>query len=150
MPNFTLQECPLLKRSRLCLLKQVIVTGYVDDIMPYFDQASVFVAPFRIARGVQNKVLQAFACGIPVIASPMGAEGIRCENNQSILLADTGEEYIAHITDLINDPERRKSIIDNALSNIHQFYAWESVLEPLNNMLLDESDIIQRKSNQTL
>ena len=47
------------------------VTGFVDDILPYYHQADIFVAPFRIARGVQNKVLQAFACALPVISTSM-------------------------------------------------------------------------------
>ena len=123
------------KINALSSVQGVVVTGFVDDIMPYFDQATVFVGPFRIARGVQNKVLQAFACGLPVIATSMGAEGIRCADNESILLAHTPEEFLEQLIKLTEDNELRQKISNNALDNIHKFYAWDSVLKPFNQVL---------------
>ena len=73
------------------------VTGFVDDILPYYHQSDYFVAPFRLARGVQNKVLQGFACGLPVISTPMGAEGIDCTNDLDILIASTADEFLSCI-----------------------------------------------------
>jgi sugar transferase (PEP-CTERM/EpsH1 system associated) len=114
------------------------VTGFVDDILPYYHQADIFVAPFRLARGVQNKVLQAFACALPVISTPMGAEGILCQADQDILIASTPVEFIAQANQLIAQPKLAKSIGQSALHIIKQHYSWPSQLQPLVNLLGSE------------
>jgi sugar transferase (PEP-CTERM/EpsH1 system associated) len=113
----------------------IVVTGFVDDILPYFDKASVFVGPFRIARGVQNKVLQAFACGLPVVSTAMGAEGIRCKDGESILIAHTADEFMQKLTVLHEDKILVKTMTDNALNIIQQHYAWDGVLQPFDDVL---------------
>lgn len=115
------------------------VTGFVDDILPYYHQADIFVAPFRLARGVQNKVLQAFACALPVISTPMGAEGILCQADQDILIASTPDEFIAQANQLIAQPKLAESIGQSALHIIKQHYSWQGQLQPLVN-LLDSED----------
>ncbi|WP_284207446.1 TIGR03087 family PEP-CTERM/XrtA system glycosyltransferase [Thalassotalea eurytherma] len=111
--------------------KGIDVTGFVDDILPYYHQADYFVAPFRLARGVQNKVLQAFACKLPVLSTPMGAEGINCHDNESILIANTPDEFIVAINQLENDAELKSSIKENAYKLIVEEYSWQAQLEPL-------------------
>jgi sugar transferase (PEP-CTERM/EpsH1 system associated) len=115
--------------------KSIEVTGFVDEILPYYHQADIFVAPFRLARGVQNKVLQAFACALPVISTPMGAEGILCQADQDILVASTPDEFIAKANQLITQPELAKSIGQSALHIIQKHYSWQSQLQPLVNLL---------------
>lgn len=119
--------------------QSIEVTGFVEDILPYYHQADIFVAPFRLARGVQNKVLQAFACALPVISTPMGAEGILCQTDRDILLATTPDEFIAQTNQLIAHPELAQSISHSALQIIKQYYSWQSQLQPLIN-LLDSED----------
>ena len=119
--------------------KSIEVTGFVDDILPYYHQADIFIAPFRLARGVQNKVLQAFACALPVISTPMGAEGILCQSGQDILIATTPEEFIEQANQLMTQPELGKSIGQSALQLIQQHYSWQGQLQPLVN-LLDSKD----------
>jgi sugar transferase (PEP-CTERM/EpsH1 system associated) len=123
------------KVQALTKTQGITVTGFVDDIMPYFARANIFVAPFRIARGVQNKVLQAFACGIPVISTPMGAEGIRCKQDESILLAESAEDFIKHIISLTTDAALYERISSNALSIIIEQYAWVSILHPFEQVI---------------
>ena len=113
----------------------IVVTGFVDDIMEYFDRSNIFVGPFNMARGVQNKILQAFACGIPVVATPMGAEGIRCKNEESILLANDGTEFVEQIKRLMNDQELYDRIASEALSVIQQGYSWDGILKPFERFL---------------
>lgn len=126
---------PTDKIQALAKIQGITVTGFVDDIMPYFAQANIFVAPFRIARGVQNKVLQAFACGIPVISTPMGAEGIRCQLDESILLAESPQDFVKHITRLTTEAALYARISANALSIIIEQYAWDSILHPFEQVL---------------
>ncbi len=73
----------------------VVVTGSVADVRPYLAHAACAVAPLRIARGVQNKVLEAMAMARPVIATPQAAEGIRAEAGRDYVLAQ-GEADFAH------------------------------------------------------
>jgi sugar transferase (PEP-CTERM/EpsH1 system associated) len=113
------------------------VTGFVDDILPYFHQAGYFLAPLRIARGVQNKVLQAFACGLPVIATNMGAEGIDYTDGEDILLANTPDEFIEQIKVLHSDAELRQRIKTNALALIRNRYSWDGQLKPLDTIIND-------------
>lgn len=109
----------------------VEVTGMVDDILPYFHNADVFVAPFRIARGVQNKVLQAFSCALPVISTSMGAEGIACTNEIDILIADTRSEFIEAVLKLHNSQKLQESLGHAAHLLINENYSWERQLRPL-------------------
>ena len=111
------------------------VTGFVDDILPYYHQSDYFVAPFRLARGVQNKVLQGFACGLPVISTPMGAEGIDCTQNIDILIASTAGEFLACVKKLDSDTQFREEIKTNALKLIHDRYSWGGKLQVLDDVL---------------
>lgn len=81
--------------KRLARHPGVIVTGGVPDVRPYLAHAACAVAPLRIARGVQNKVLEAMAMARPVIASAQAAEGIRAESGRDFILAQ-GETEFAH------------------------------------------------------
>jgi glycosyltransferase involved in cell wall biosynthesis len=109
----------------------VVVTGYVEDILPYYHQADIFVGPFRLARGVQNKILQAMACGLPIVTTPLGAEGIACEDGQQLLLATEPTQFVTAIKHLLAEPVIRQQLSAAALQLIQQHYSWQGVLAPL-------------------
>ena len=111
------------------------VTGFVDDILPYYHRSDYFVAPFTIARGVQNKILQAFACGLPVISSSMGAEGIECREGEHIIIANSGEDYLAAVNKLESDSTYKNRIRNNALKLINEKYSWDGKLKVLDSFL---------------
>lgn len=113
----------------------VEVTGFVDDIRFYFDQAHIFIAPFRLARGVQNKVLQAFACALPTITTPMGCEGINCEAGRDVLVAETIDEMLAHIDWLVANPDLARQIGTNAMQLILDNFSWDSQLASFETLL---------------
>lgn len=126
-PNSAVQE--------LTKVTGVETTGFVDEILPYYHESDYFVAPFRLARGVQNKVLQAFACGLPVISTPMGAEGIDCEANKDILLANNQHEFLTAIKTLESDAEFKSQLALNALTLINEHYSWQGKLQVLDDVL---------------
>lgn len=115
--------------------KGITITGFVEDILPYYHKADYFVAPFRLARGVQNKVLQAFACGLPVISTPMGAEGIDCVDGEHILLANTPDEFLQQVRLLEQDDCLKQAIKADALTLIHEHYSWQGKLAPLKTLI---------------
>jgi polysaccharide biosynthesis protein PslH len=121
--------------KRLAHQTSIEVTGFVDDILPYYHQADIFVAPFRLARGVQNKVLQAFSCGLPVVTTPMGAEGINCRNEHDVLLATTPADFIQQIQRLLDEPSLAIAIGGNAEQLILEQYSWQGQIQPLVELL---------------
>ncbi len=126
---------PSQKIQQLARIQGITVTGYVNDILPYYHQADVFIAPFRLARGVQNKILQAMACGIPVITTTLGAEGIACRHGEHLLLADDEQEILRQITAVLTKPELYGALQQAGPALIQQTYSWEGVLQALPALL---------------
>jgi len=119
----------------LCDIAGIEITGFVEDMLPYYHTADYFVAPFTIARGVQNKILQAFACGLPVITTSMGAEGISCTNGKDVMIAQTGNEFLEAIVKLQENSSFKYQITSSALHLIKDVYSWEGQLKPLDTVL---------------
>lgn len=104
--------------------KYTKVTGWVESLHDVFKGASVFVAPFRIRTGLQNKLLEAMAAGIPCITSPAAARALGATEEQNILTAESPEEYVEKILKLVREPELAKKIITNAREFVSGF-TWE-------------------------
>jgi glycosyltransferase involved in cell wall biosynthesis len=121
--------------ARLQGVNNVRVTGFVEDILPYFHESNIFVAPFRIARGIQNKILQAFACGLPVVSTSMGAEGIKCTPGQNIEVGDEPNDMFDAIKRLMAAPHHYQSVRNSALATIDEHYSWDGILTPLLQLL---------------
>jgi sugar transferase (PEP-CTERM/EpsH1 system associated) len=79
----------------------VVVTGMVQDVRPFLAHSAVVVAPLRIARGIQNKVLEAMAMARPVVASPQAFEGVRARPGRDLLVADGVEETVDRVTEVL-------------------------------------------------
>ncbi len=111
----------------------VTVTGAVQDIRPYLAHAAVAVAPMRIARGIQNKVLEAMAMGLPVLASAEAAEGIKAESGTTFLVALSATEFQASAVRLLRGdyPDMGKQ----ARRCVCERYGWEQNLKRLDALL---------------
>ena len=119
---------------RLADLPGVTVTGAVPDVRPYYARAAVAVAPVRIGRGVQNKVLQGMAMGLPVVASSVASRGIEAEPGRHLYVADEPAAVASHVVRLLRDPGERRVMGRNARGFVEANHAWErslSRLEPL-------------------
>jgi sugar transferase (PEP-CTERM/EpsH1 system associated) len=81
--------------KKLAALPRVAVTGRVADIRPYLAHAAACVVPLRIARGVQNKVLEAMAMARPVIATPQATQGVAARDGRDLLVADSAADFAA-------------------------------------------------------
>ncbi|MCP3428489.1 TIGR03087 family PEP-CTERM/XrtA system glycosyltransferase [Opacimonas viscosa] len=131
---------PTSKILELGKQRSIHVTGLVDDIVPYFHRADVFVAPFQIARGVQNKILQAMACGLPVITSELGLEGITAAEGTELIVANSATEYKQALSQLAQ-PDVRAAIGKSASARIHAEYSWAGKLSLL-EALLQQTDTV--------
>jgi len=114
----------------------VIVTGGVPETQPWLARADVVVAPLGIARGLQNKVLEAMAMARPVVASPQAYEGIDAEPDRDLIVADGSAAQAAAVCALLDDPARGEAIGAAARRQIEARYAWDAQLAPLDAMLV--------------
>lgn len=112
-------------------LAGVVVTGSVPDVRPYFSSAQVAIAPLRMARGVQNKVLEAMAMARPVVASPPALEGLDLQGCPAVFQADLPAQWRRAIGDLLGDPRRCGELGLEARRWVQQRYAWAACMQPL-------------------
>ncbi len=108
--------------------EHVVVTGTVADVRPYIAHAAAVVAPLRIARGVQNKVLEAMAMGRPVIASSACAGGIDAAAGTDFLIAASTTDYVEQVLALLTDPPRAATIGAAARRRVLERYGWDARL----------------------
>lgn len=126
---------PTNKVWQLTEIDGVTVTGYVDDIREYYWMADVSVTPLRIARGLQNKVLEAMSTGNAVVATSNATDGIICHNKKDIIIANDEDEFAKEVISLLKDKYRREEIGRNAVENIRQNYSWEENLKKFDDLL---------------
>lgn len=112
--------------------ERVIVTGEVTDTRPWLAAADVVVAPLMIARGVQNKVLEAMAMARPIVASPQAAEGI--DHDGTLRIADRASQA-GEIRALIADPASAAELGRAARARVIESYGWDARLAPLDPLL---------------
>ena len=112
-----------------------MVTGRVDDVRPYFDAAAVAVAPLRIARGLQNKVLEAMAMGLPVVASSAAFNGINAEAGRDLLVADDPASFSRAVLSLLDEPARRERYAEAARTCVERNHDWGQILDGLERVV---------------
>ncbi len=115
----------------------VTVTGRVDDVRPWLAQSKIAVAPLRVARGVQNKVLEAMAMGKPVVATSDAATGIAHRAGIDILLADELATMADAVLRLMSDEVLRGRIGAAARVRILHEYRWEETLRRFDRAMAD-------------
>jgi sugar transferase (PEP-CTERM/EpsH1 system associated) len=114
---------------------RTIVTGGVPDVRSWLAAADIVAAPLRIARGIQNKVLEAMAMARPVVASPAAFEGIEAEPGLHLLVADEAEAQAEAIAGLLEDPARADSMGRSARCRMEQAYRWDARLAGLGEIV---------------
>ncbi|OYW84799.1 MAG: glycosyl transferase family 1, partial [Sphingobium sp. 32-64-5] len=116
----------------------VVVTGGVPDVRGWLAAADCVVAPLRIARGVQNKVLEAMAMGRPVVASPQATEGIDAVPGEHLLVPQDIAREAEAILSLLADPARAAALGQAARRRVEARYDWAETLAPLEAMLFGQ------------
>jgi glycosyltransferase involved in cell wall biosynthesis len=116
-------------------LPGVEVTGFVDDPRTWLARAAVSVAPLRIARGIQNKVLEAMAMGLPVVGTRSATQGVDGVGGRDYLVAESAEEQIEAVFGLLQDSERARGLGRAARAFVEEHYDWEACLRPLDTIL---------------
>jgi sugar transferase (PEP-CTERM/EpsH1 system associated) len=134
--NFTIcGSRPVRAVRRLAKLGGVTATGWVADTRPYLDRAEVFVAPLRIARGVQNKLLEALAMGLPCVASAAAWRGTQIANGEGILATDDPRQFAKYVIRLLLDAEWRAEVGRRARAVAEADYRWEVQMAHLDQVI---------------
>jgi sugar transferase (PEP-CTERM/EpsH1 system associated) len=111
------------------------VTGRVPETPPWFDRATVAIAPLRLARGVQNKVLEAMSMALPVVAMPQAAQGLGALPPGTLRTAATAEETVDAIAELFLDPARARREGAAAAAFVRAHFRWEHMYARLDEEL---------------
>jgi len=104
----------------------VEVSGWIDDIRTAYGSAKIFVAPMFIGSGLQNKLLEAMAQGIPCITTSLANNALGAKDNEEILIAETKQEFISHILRLSSNHDEANRIGACGQKFVRKNYSWES------------------------
>lgn len=118
----------------------VTVTGTVPDVRPWQAHAAVAVAPLRIARGVQNKVLEAMAMGLPVVATPQAIDGLRADAGIVGQVSEKPEELAERTVQLLSDPAGARRLGEAGRRHVIAAYDWADHMDRFVDLLDGRND----------
>ncbi len=121
--------------QRLAHIPGVEVAGQVPDVRPFVANAAAVVVPLRIARGIQNKVLEALAMERATIASPQALEGLKVVPGREAISAETSEQWVQALLELLADPERRLRLGQAGRRFVEEHHCWDNCLAPMEQIL---------------
>jgi polysaccharide biosynthesis protein PslH len=124
----------------------VVVTGYVDDLRPYFESSAIYISPLVTGAGIKNKILEAWSMSLPVVASSLSCSGIEAVSNENILIADTPSEFAEKVLALLQNPELRAKLSANGRATVEQQYSWAT----RSNMIKDIFEQTLNRKNETI
>lgn len=127
----------------------IIVTGGVPDVRPLVASSSVVVAPIRIARGVQNKVLEALAMGKATVASPATLAALEVAPGRELLRAETPDQWISAVTHLLETPSRRRELGAAARQFVEVHHNWDRCLAPLLEAIVRPTSVTHSRGRRT-
>jgi hypothetical protein len=121
--------------QRLREMPGVTVTGFVRDTRPFLNDAVVSVAPLRMARGTQNKILESMAMGIPVVATSEAAKGVAAIPEQHILIGNTPDAFARQVIGLLKDGKLRADLSKAGRERVEQAHSWPRSMDILDAIL---------------
>ena len=109
----------------------VIVTGFVEELDPYFARSTLMVIPVRAGGGMRVRILEAFARAMPVVTTTIGLEGIDAQPGQDVLVADTPSDFANCVLRLMQDKSLQAMLSSNGRQLVESRYDWQVVLGEL-------------------
>jgi glycosyltransferase involved in cell wall biosynthesis len=124
----------------------VTVTGTVEDMRPYLQRATVAVAAVTYGAGIQNKVLEAMACGTPVVATQSAVSAITAVPDRDLLVATDTESFARAILMLLNNPVQQQAVGTAGRQYVEKHHNWTNIAAHLEQIY----DGIIRKSHRCI
>ena len=119
----------------------IIVTGYVKDLTPYFENCRVFVSPLRYGAGVKGKINHSMSHGLPVVTTFIGAEGIGLVEGVDTLIADAPREFAEKVIELYENEELWNTLSRSSIENVRKNYSHEVIKERLENVFEKDTEL---------
>jgi sugar transferase (PEP-CTERM/EpsH1 system associated) len=116
-------------------LPGVTVTGSVPDVRPYIRSSALMVAPLAIARGTQNKILEAMAMGVPVVTSRVAAGGVDAEAGEHLAVADSASDITQAILRIAENPDERRRLAVAGRQRMLSHHAWPRSMQRLDGII---------------
>ncbi|MGB2798805.1 MAG: glycosyltransferase [Dehalococcoidia bacterium] len=113
----------------------IIVTGYVGDLTPYFESCKLSVAPLRYGAGVKGKINQSMSYGLPVVTTSIGAEGLEAIDGEDILIADSPADFAQKVILLYSDEYLWRRLSENSIRNIEKYHSYDAAKAKLGKLL---------------
>ncbi len=137
IPNIQLMIAGTSPTSKIIALRSnnVLVSGWVKDIKEIYASSKIVIAPMQTGTGLQNKLLEAMAMGIPCISSTLANNALKAIHNENILVADSPEQYAACIIELINNTEKANDIARKGKNFVSINYGWDMMNAKLENIM---------------
>lgn len=104
---------------------QITLTGWVEDIREAYHKGKIFLAPMQIGTGMQNKILEAMACGVPCVTTSLANNPIKGTHRENLMVANSVEEAVASINELTENKSLCNAIKQNAQQFVKENYTWE-------------------------
>ena len=101
----------------------VVVTGYVKDLRPYFQAALASVAPLRYGAGIKGKIVMSMSHDCPVVCTSVAAEGMRLDDGSNVLVAENALEFAKHLLSIYSDQAIRATIVQGGRTYISSRYS---------------------------
>jgi glycosyltransferase involved in cell wall biosynthesis len=124
----------------------VEVTGTVDDVRPYLARAAVFVCPLQLGSGIKNKILQAWAMGRPVVATPQCLGGLTAKDGHNILVRSEPRAFADAVCELLQDPERAAALGAAGRETVVREYSWQNQATRFESLLRSAVDECPRST----
>ncbi len=134
----------VLMKLKSTAMVRITITGTVDDVRPYLERAHIFVAPVFYGGGTKLKVLEAMACGLPVVATPHVADGIDATDGKHLLVGDDPQEFANAMLRLINDRHLYTRVATEGHKFVCRHYSWHTIVDGLAQELCS---VTSRESN---
>lgn len=115
--------------------QDIIVTGYVEDLSPYFNSCKVFVSPLRYGAGVKGKINQSMSYGLPVVTTSIGAEGMALVDGKNALISDQPEEFADSVVELYRNEQLWSVLSRNSIENVRENFSYDMAKETLREMI---------------
>lgn len=138
VPDVTLRiigSNPTRAVQRLRRIPGVVVTGHVPDVKLFLKDVMVSVAPLRIARGTQNKILESMALGIPVVTTPVAAKGIHAVPGKHLLVANGESQFAELVLKLFNNEDLRRTLGQTGRAQVENAHSWSTSMRLLDEVL---------------
>jgi polysaccharide biosynthesis protein PslH len=115
--------------------RRITVTGTVPDVRPFLWKAAVGIDPIRMAAGMQNKLIEGLAAGLPMVITEEANEGIQAPVGRAVLVGNTAEEFAAHVLTLLGNPAQAKALAAEGLAFVQAQWSWEHHFRSLEDKL---------------